>query len=229
VAWFRRDVEGQDSACGRTSEFAVEAATFVGYLTYMAAATQAVVTLGTMGPLFGAAHMRTLYALVSSALDLMAQPRPAGLEQLHFLGEQQFVSAVRQLVLTPASLVQSAFLGLGEEARQLAAAWQRVLQAGVLEPRGLDERTEERRYQRRDEGVAQALAALEREQRRVCGLPSCGRQETHAAHFKLCAACKTVVYCSKEHQAAAWPAHMAACKAARKAAEAAKAAGPSGA
>jgi hypothetical protein len=30
--------------------------------------------------------------------------------------------------------------------------------------------------------------------------------EAHANHFKLCAACKTVVYCSKAHQAEDWPA-----------------------
>jgi hypothetical protein len=42
----------------------------------------------------------------------------------------------------------------------------------------------------------------------------------HPAQFKLCAACTTVVYCCKAHQAEDWPSHKAACKAARKAAAA---------
>ena len=53
---------------------------------------------------------------------------------------------------------------------------------------------------------------------RVCALSSCGEREVHAAQFKLCAACKGVVYCCQAHQAEHWPSHKAACKAARKAA-----------
>jgi hypothetical protein len=37
-------------------------------------------------------------------------------------------------------------------------------------------------------------------------------------HFKRCSACKTIVYCCKEHQLEHWPAHKRECKAARKAA-----------
>jgi hypothetical protein len=54
-----------------------------------------------------------------------------------------------------------------------------------------------------------------------CALHSCGAQEVHASHFKRCSACSAVVYCCKEHQVQDWPAHKAACRAARKAAEAA--------
>jgi hypothetical protein len=56
---------------------------------------------------------------------------------------------------------------------------------------------------------------------RVCALHTCGAQEVHASHFKRCSACLSVVYCCKEHQVQGWPAHKAACRAARKAAEAA--------
>ena len=59
---------------------------------------------------------------------------------------------------------------------------------------------------------------------RSCALASCGAKEAHVKHFSKCAACKTVVYCSKTCQTADWPAHKKACKAARKAAEEAKAA-----
>ena len=41
---------------------------------------------------------------------------------------------------------------------------------------------------------------------RSCALRGCGAREAHPAHFKSCAACKGVVSCSKEHQAADWPA-----------------------
>jgi hypothetical protein len=51
-----------------------------------------------------------------------------------------------------------------------------------------------------------------------CALPTCGAQEVHASHFKRCSACSAVVYCCKEHQVQDWPAHKAACRAARKAA-----------
>jgi hypothetical protein len=65
---------------------------------------------------------------------------------------------------------------------------------------------------------------------RRCGLVSCGAREAHPNHFKTCAACKRIAYCSKEHQTEHWPSHKTACKAARKkAAAAADSAGPSGA
>ena len=45
-----------------------------------------------------------------------------------------------------------------------------------------------------------------------------GAREAHPQHFKRCAACRTVAYCSRKHQVADWPGHKAACKAARQAA-----------
>ena len=55
---------------------------------------------------------------------------------------------------------------------------------------------------------------------RSCALPGCGAREAHPTHFKSCAACRTIVYCCREHQVAGWPSHKKACKAARKAAAA---------
>ena len=64
---------------------------------------------------------------------------------------------------------------------------------------------------------------------RSCALASCGAKELYQGHFQLCAACRAVVYCCKEHSVEDWPSHQAACKAVRKAATAAGAAsGPSG-
>ena len=56
---------------------------------------------------------------------------------------------------------------------------------------------------------------------RTCSLASCGSKEAHVSHFKRCSACQQAFYCCREHQLADWPAHKAACKAARKAAAAA--------
>ena len=63
--------------------------------------------------------------------------------------------------------------------------------------------------------VRTAAAASERSS---CALASCETREAHPQHFKRCAACRTVAYCSREHQVADWPAHKAVCKATRKAA-----------
>jgi hypothetical protein len=70
--------------------------------------------------------------------------------------------------------------------------------------------------------TAAEAAASAPELLRRCALASCSVKEAHVSHFSKCAACKTVVYCSKTCQLADWPAHKKACKAARKAAEAAK-------
>jgi hypothetical protein len=54
---------------------------------------------------------------------------------------------------------------------------------------------------------------------RSCALgAACGKREATRQQFKLCSACKTVAYCCREHQAAHWPVHKAACKVARTAA-----------
>ena len=52
----------------------------------------------------------------------------------------------------------------------------------------------------------------------TCALAGCAAKEVHVSQFKKCGACKTVAYCCREHQVEDWPAHKAACKAARKAA-----------
>jgi hypothetical protein len=64
--------------------------------------------------------------------------------------------------------------------------------------------------------AAVASAAVTAKGLHVCALDSCDARELHASHFKLCGACKTACYCSREHQAAHWRQHKAACKAARE-------------
>ena len=101
-------------------------------------------------------------------------------------------------------------------------AWRRLRQSGVLEKRGiLDERKFGELTASYGQYVVAAKAALSAPGLRCCELASCGAREAHSQHFKSCTACLGVVYCCREHQVADWPAHKAACKAARKTAAAA--------
>jgi hypothetical protein len=103
---------------------------------------------------------------------------------------------------------------------RILAAWRRLQSSVVLQRRGiLQGMSLCTAYNTHQTATAAATAAARG--LRVCALHSCGAQEVHASQFKRCSACSGVVYCCKEHQVQDWPAHKAACRAARKAAEAA--------
>jgi hypothetical protein len=101
---------------------------------------------------------------------------------------------------------------------RILAAWRRLQSSGVLQRRGIQQTMS---VADADFARAAATAAATAAARglRVCALHSCGAQEVHASHFKRCSACLSIVYCCKEHQVQGWPAHKAACRAARKATE----------
>ena len=106
-----------------------------------------------------------------------------------------------------------------EAATLLTDAWQRLERSGVLEQRLLG--LETLPYDQLRTVQATLDAATEEGAVRglyTCALAGCAATEVHVSHFKKCGACKTVAYCCKEHQVEDWPAHKAACKAARKAA-----------
>ena len=111
--------------------------------------------------------------------------------------------------------------------QQLTDAMQQLEHGGLLNMRELMANVDDMvpAIQRSIEAVQDSSSAPGL---RTCALPGCGAKEAHPAHFKRCAACRAVVYCSKEHQVQDWPAHKAVCKAARKA-KAAEEAGPTGA
>ena len=44
-----------------------------------------------------------------------------------------------------------------------------------------------------------------------CALPTCALLEKHAKEFQKCSGCRSVFYCSREHQQAHWKAHKADC------------------
>jgi hypothetical protein len=101
---------------------------------------------------------------------------------------------------------------------RILTAWRRLQSSGVLQRRGILQGV---RVVLADQAhqMATAAAAVAARGLHFCALHTCGAQEVHASQFKRCSACLSVVYCCKEHQVQDWPAHKAACRAARKAAE----------
>jgi hypothetical protein len=105
---------------------------------------------------------------------------------------------------------------------RLIGAWRQLQRSGVLEQRRLLTEGVGEAARVHEEVKAAAASAAAAPERRACALPSCNAREAHVSHFKLCSACKTVVYCSKAHQGEDWTRHRKEeCKAARAAAAAA--------
>jgi hypothetical protein len=101
---------------------------------------------------------------------------------------------------------------------RILAAWRRLQSSGVLQRRGIMQGVSVVTASN-THATATAAATAAARGLRICALHSCGAQEAHASQFKRCSACLSIVYCCKEHQVEDWPAHKAACRAARKAAE----------
>ena len=162
---------------------------------------------------------------VVHAAELLSQPRRHN--GLVIPTEAEFTGELRDAV------ANAGVYGLNARVAQLlAGAWQRLQRSGMLQTRQIEStiRETEAGHHAFYATVKKSLTAPGL---RSCALPGCGAKEAHPAHFKSCAACRTVVYCCREHQVAGWPSHKKACKAARKAAAAAteeeNGAGPSGA
>jgi hypothetical protein len=86
------------------------------------------------------------------------------------------------------------------------------------------DRLHAREGEKRARAIRERFDAAASGQLKSCALASCGAKEAHVSHFGKCGSCKSVVYCCRDYQLADWPAHKAACKAARKAAAATPAA-----
>jgi hypothetical protein len=126
-----------------------------------------------------------------------------------------------------AALVHNAQIAIEEDQRfrptceqhaSILAAWRRLQSSGVLQRRGILEGISAVMANNTHTTDTAAATAAARGLH-FCALGTCGAQEVHASQFKRCSACLSVVYCCKEHQVQGWPAHKAACRAARKAAE----------
>jgi hypothetical protein len=190
------------------------AAKFVGYRTYLLGARLALARIVMPSPSAPeAAVTRADLAFVCDALEWMAQPRGA-LYECRVSAESVLAQTVLAS-LTNDYVRASLDAAVGEAgAQQLSAAWRHVQRSGVLRTRRIEEGIA--LSARKDERLtAMAAAAAAAKGLRRCALERCGAREVHASQFKLCAACKTVCYCSREHQAAHWRDHKTACKAAR--------------
>jgi hypothetical protein len=176
----------------------------VDYNTYLSGARLALLRVMTRT---AGAELRADLAFVCDALDMLTQQRPLNAVR---------ADAETNLVQTLQSSLDGGFLSDTDDigGAQLLAAWGRVERSGVLQARNITQAVAV--STRNDERVtSMAATAVAAKGLRHCALGSCGARELHASHFKLCGACKTVVYCSREHQAAHWRQHKAACKAAR--------------
>jgi hypothetical protein len=176
--------------------------------------------------------------LCASATDIF-NARTLGLQEATAVACSVFVERAFDLVQRPSTNASAPFFeaGLVRNAQviieegghfragddwqgRIVAAWRRLQGSGVLQRRGILEAVSfDKAYDTRVNATAAATAAALG--LRLCALHTCGAQEVHAAQFKRCSACSGAFYCCKEHQVQGWPAHKAACRAARKAAEAA--------
>jgi hypothetical protein len=139
----------------------------------------------------------------------MAQPRRHG---------SKAVPAELALFRRMRSVRDSNIFTVGTAAHlALEEAWDRLLRSGVVRERNI-ERVCDAIVVKLDAHLAATKARRASEVLRACALEACGAREVHAAQFKKCAACASVVYCCKAHQEAHWPAHKPACNTARKAA-----------
>jgi hypothetical protein len=225
-----------DPAAGRVSADVQSAsAQPLGKIAYLWAAAFAVMRLSPLSRLalpLTAEEAHALLAFVLHAVEMVLEPRAENASAL--AAESMFLSNLRVQAEQHARFARTAVLHLGATAGrhmlvdsaaavlQLQAAWRRVLDSGVLRARGIEEQIDEEvgvGVQEKRERDAAAAASAAVHGLHACALPECGAREVHAKQFRMCAACRGAVYCSREHQQLHWRAHKAACRAARAAAE----------
>jgi hypothetical protein len=220
LAWHRTHLAHlASSLAGHARDAWAEMAPHVGYSAFLYTAQLALNHLyypnGSCAPATSGRDHELCMKFMCDALALMAAPRRSGGGS--WIGaEAGFVASVRKLLADGGRVSADTALGA-----RFIAAWQHLQRSGMLEQRQLLTNGVGEAARLHEEVTAAAASAAAAPERRTCALPSCSAQEAHVSHFKLCAACKTVVYCSKEHQAAHWPEHKRACKAAHAAAAAA--------
>ena len=198
-------------------ELSVGVIRLVGYATFLNVASTVLRVLGAPGCYereCSAAQFQSFAQYVVNAIGLMQQPRC--ISTFALASETLFAKTFPSFLL----FIEMAGSKLDKRLQLLlTGAWQRLEQSGVLETRGiLDQVRRGISYTDEAKTKASINAALTAPGLRSCVLERCGTREAHPQHFKQCAACRTVVYCCREHQLEDWPTHKAACKqAARKA------------
>jgi hypothetical protein len=179
---------------------------FIGYEAYLFTAVVSLIVAAAAPTV----HNLELVQFAVTAVDLMMQPRDHGNEYL--VAEVTLVYQLQHKL--------SMFLLLDARVSLLLIdACERINGSGILRERGLDQAAMELNNEEADaESAPEPAWGGDVDELRSCALEGCGAREAHPQLFKRCGGCKAVVYCCKEHQVADWPAHKAACKAARKAA-----------
>ena len=185
---------------------------YVGVDTYIRAAATVAFMLTNLAArkdvfVLSDEQIEAAYLFLANAVDLMARPRDL---TTWLTGEPGLVRLLREVIPTVRGLDKPA-------TKQLCAAWRRLLRSGVLRARGINDGIDAKeQVQKRVLAAVDAEVAAGRLQH--CALAGCAARESHVSQFKRCSACNAVWYCCREHQVEDWPAHKAACKAARKAA-----------
>jgi hypothetical protein len=189
---------------------------FVGYDAYLFVAGSAIVAasepLNSSLDVLAFAGCLKNFAL--AAFDLFEQPRRILWRDIPLASEVVFSSTMQALLRIRDGLRSDS--PLPELMVELLTRWQRIERSDVLQQRGIGAdgaRLFNETAAAREAAVEARLASATL---RCCSLGSCAARELHPSHFKLCGSCKTVAYCCREHQLKDWPAHKAACKAARK-------------
>ena len=194
------------------------AAQFIGYLLFLDIASLALHLLPLMNIhvlVVTQEQLRLCITFIADAIELYMLPRQ--FEGVYIMSsEGAFIAVLGALAFSPTDLD---WLGFGAEGVRLLDNLERLQQSGVLQRRSLG--CSIQLHQRLATAHVEAYTAVASAPGlRSCALNTCDAREQHPSHFKCCAACKAVVYCSREHQVQDWPSHKAACKAACKAAAA---------
>ena len=227
AAWYaahlvRRSQAG-DAGGGAVSQAAADAlGPLVGYAALLGAAALAVtkLELAVVRQRPVTDELRDHCLLVEEAAEAMrAQVHPSR-AQLCPIAEAQLVAQLGRVADVPPPALEMHELG-----RRMIVTWNELLDSHVAAQRGLDSLRSQAEQQHAAKAAAAAAAEAERALRR-CTFAACGAREPAPGAFSLCAACKAVAYCGKEHQVADWPAHKKACKEARAAAAQAPAGPP---
>jgi hypothetical protein len=228
VAWFRATMECKLLDQGKPDQVARAGAQAyapsLGYETYMLVAKVALNVLLLMSAPQGILPALQVYygMFIHSALELISQQREPIFCSVDNV-TRWAIYCTSERVLAKQTLDEILGAGLAKLDREAATLISNGMYcvhcSGVVAMRNLLAPYDP------DESVGASLVAAAAEAAarglRTCSLASCGSKEAHVSHFKRCAACQQAFYCCREHQLADWPAHKAACEAARKAAGAA--------
>ena len=184
----------------------------VGYETLLKAV---ITTLGLLSDLRGSAlPWESAHSFVLTALD--AIPRTAMMQ--YKLSNEDALVEMMETYMKPQNYDPSFCAAV-------LCKWRSSTVADVLRTRGTLQ-TGVAAYQ---EGVAEhearRKADIEKIGLRECAWPSCDKVERTVREFKQCSGCRSVWYCSPEHQMLDWGAHKKVCQKLDKARRAAMAAG----